>query len=242
MMAEPKQRLMRKLIPPGTIDFDGSTSYVVNGGGWEIVNALSATGGASTWAVWRGYIDLSGFVEQQETLFTINPSFQESGDFDYITTRPQGSLQIWDMITQEYITNESFNGALGGSGMWIPPGMMSTGDPSIGPNTGAPYELEDVHYGLARTFQYGPQTSFGTSPFHPLQTRSSSWGVGSATAGQKLYLTRAIHLTSAFTAEPLNEGNIPATAVVIPSVIMKEPDLHYIERLRRSYVVAATVD
>lgn len=240
-MVEPKERLLRKLIEPCTIGVEGS-SFTVNdetGGGWQLVEATNSLGNPTYWAVWRGYFDLSGIVEGQETLFTINPSFQEASDFDYVTTRVQGALQIWDMITQEYITDDTFNGLLSGSGFWIPPGMMSSGTT---PTTGAAYELEDIHYGRARTFQYGPQTTFGTSPFHPIMTRSSSWGVGSATAGSKLYITRAIHLSSAFTPEPLNEGGIPATAVVIPAVIVEEPDLMYIERLRRSYVVQATVD
>jgi len=240
-MVNPKERLLRKLIEPCKITVDGS-SYTVNeetGGGWQLVEASDSLGNPTHWAVWRGYFDLSGVVEGQETLFTINPSFQEACDYDYITTRVTGALQIWDMITQEYITDDSFDGVLSLSGNWIPPGMMASG---VSPDTGAPYELEDVHYGRARTFQYGPQTTFGTSPFHPMLTRTSSWGVGSATAGSKLYITRAVHLTSAWAPDILNTGTIPATAVVIPAVIVKEPDLHYIERLRRSYVVQPTVD
>lgn len=237
----PKERLIRKLIPPGVIDVSG-TSFVTGGGGWEIVSATNSVGNPDFWAVWRSYFDLSGIVEAQETLFTVGPVFQEATDWDYVTTRTQGALQVWDMVTQEYITDASFDGALGGSGMWIPPGMMSTDDNTLGPNTGAAYDLQDVHYGNVRTLQYGPVTSLGVSPFHPLPSHNTTWGTGSATAGQKLYITRAIHLSSALTAEPLNEINAPPTAVVIPCLIMKEPDLHYIERLRRSYVVQPTVD
>lgn len=239
---EPKERLLRKLIEPAQIDVDGSSFVVEGGGSWKIVNALASTGAPTTWAVWRGYFDLSGIVEQEETLFTVGPVFQEATDWDYVTNNLTGAIQVYDMITQEYITDESFNGVTAGSGMWIPPGMMSSNDPSIGPNTGAGYDLQDVHYGNARTFQYGPLTSLGVSPFHPLMSRSTAWGTGSATAGQKLYITRAIHLESALRTEPLNELNTPPTAVVIPTLIVKETDLKYIERLRRSYVVAPTVD
>ena len=103
-------------------------------------------------------------------------------------------------------------------------------------------ELQDIHYGNARSMSYGPTTALGTSPFHPILHRSVSWGVGSATAGQKLYITRAIHLDSALSPDQSNEISSPPTAVVIPTLIVKEPDLHYIDRLRRSYVIQPTVD
>jgi len=103
--------------------------------------------------------------------------------------------------------------------------------------------LEDIHYGNARSFQYGAVTSLaGASPFLPNQTRSSSWGVGSATAGQKLYITRAIHISSALAPSLEDSIRSPATAVVTPALIAKETDLRYIERLRRSYVVQGSVD
>jgi len=238
----PKERLLRKLIPPCIVDVSGSNYTVAGGGGWKLLQTTSATGSPNFWAIWRGYFDLSGIVEQQETLFTVGPIFQEATDWDFVTSNSIGAIQTWDMITQEYLIDSTFDGALGGSGMWIPPGMMSTSDPGLGPNTGAPYDLQDVHYGNARTFQYGPVTSLGVSPFHPLMSRTTAWGTGSATAGEKLYITRAIYISGALAAEPLNELNSPPTAVVIPCLILKEPDLHYIERLRRSYVVQPTVD
>jgi len=237
---EPKERLLRKLIPHARIDVDGSEYIFASGAGsgWEIITATNSVGNPTRWAVWRSYFDLSGIVEQQETLFTVGPVFQEACDWDYITSNPQGALQVWDMVTQEYITDATFDGVFGGSGMWVAPGMMGGGDLPIG----AAYELQDVHYGNARSMSYGPQTSLGTSPFHPILHRSVNWGVGAATAGQKLYITRAIHIESALATEPSNEISSPPTAVVIPTLILKEPDLHYIERLRRSYVVQGVVD
>jgi len=237
-----KERLLRKLIPPGVFQIDGSSYTVAGGGGWKLVTAFDSEGNATRWAVWRGYFDLSGIVEQQETLWTVNPMFQEGADWNYTTTDPIGALVIYDLITQEYITDATFNGVLPNSGMWIAPGMMSTSDDSLGPNTGAPYELQDVHFGTSRTKQLGSLTTLGVSPYLPSTTNVSSWGVGSATAGQKLYITRAIHLESAMGTEPGNEIISPPTAVVVPVLIAKETDLRYIERLRRSYVVQATVD
>lgn len=236
-----KERLLRKLIPPGVIGVDGSAFTVSSGGGWDLLVATDALGTNSHWAVWRGYFDLSGIVEQQETLFTVNPMFQEGADWNFSTTDPVGALVIYDMITQEYITDATFDGAAG-SGMWIPPGMMSMSDLSEGPNTGAPYELEDVHFGASRTKQLGATTTLGVSPFLPSTTNATAWGTGSATAGQKLYITRAIALDSAIAPEPGNQILCPPTAVVVPVLIAKETDLRYIERLRRSYVVQATVD
>jgi len=242
-----KERLLRKFIPPVVIGVSGS-DFTVTGSNWELVPATDSDGNPTFWAVWRGYFDLSGIVIDQATLFTVNPMFQEGCDWNYTSSLATGALQAWDMITQEFITDATFDGVLAGSGNWIPPGLMG-GHSTVGATvrTGAPYELEDIHYGNARSFQFGAVTQLGTSPFLPNQTRSASWGVGSATAGQKLYVTRAIHISSALEASdapppaPPNTINSPPTAVVVPAIIAEETDLRYIERLRRSYVLQEEV-
>jgi len=236
MVEEVKERLLRKFIQPCSVSVEGST-FEVTGGGWQIITATDSAGNPTYWAVWRGYYDLSGFVREQETLFTVNPMFQEGCDWNYVSTLAGGALQVWDMITQEYLTDATFDGPVANSGNWVAPGL--TGETDL---VGAPYDLEDIHYGNCRSFQYGAVTSLGASPFLPNQTRSSNWGVGSATAGQKLYITRAIHLSSALNPAPSDSIRSPATSVVVPALIAKETDLRYIERLRRSYVIQPTVD
>jgi len=237
-----KERLLRKFIPPLYAVFDGASSFTTNGGGWKLVTAEDTAGNPTLWAVWRGYFDLSGIVADQATLFTVNPAFQEGCDWNYSTSLATGALQVWDIISQEYVTDDTFDGVEPGSGNWIPPGLTG-GEASFGSiRVGDSYELEDIHYGNARSFQYGGVTALGTSPFLPNQTRSSGWGVGSATAGQKLYICRAIHLSSALSAAPGNYIRTPPTAIVVPALIAEETDLRYIERLRRSYVTAPTVD
>jgi len=237
-----KERLLRQFIPPLDVAGEDPSGFTVGGGGWTLLVAEDSTGGPTSWAVFRSYFDLSGIVVEQETLFTVNPMFQEGCDWNYTTTNALGVLQVWDMISQEYITDATFDGVVPLSGNWIPPGL-SGGEASFGlKRVGDSYELEDIHYGNARSFQFAPSAVGDTAPFLPNQTRSSSWGVGSATAGQKLYICRAIHLSSAL---DLAGGNIirsPPTAVVVPALIAKETDLRYIERLRRSYVIAPTVD
>jgi len=244
-----KERLLRKFIPPVTIAVEEPDVFTTSGAGWEIITATDSENNPTYWAVFRSYFDLSGIVEKQETLFTVNPMFQEGCDWNFITEDPLGALQVWDLLTQEYITDATFDGVIPTSGNWVAPGL-SGGSALVGLiRVGAPYELEDIHYGNARSFQYGPLTSAGVgfSQYLPNQTRSSSWGVGSATAGQKLYITRAIHISSALadtppSVQPLNQIVSPPTAVVVPSLITQETDLRYIERLRRSYVVQGTVD
>jgi len=239
-----QERLLRKFIPPVFIETDLSTAWTVTGDGWETLTAEDSTGNPTYWAVFRSWFDLAGIASEMNTLFTVNPIFQEGCDWNYTTTNPAGALQVWDMLTQEFITDATFDGVVPGSGNWIAPGLTGGAtEVVLGQiRTGAPYELEDVHYGNARSFQYGATTGLGASPFLPNQTRSSSWGVGSATAGQKLYITRAIHLSSALAAQPENTIRSPPTAIVVPALIAEETDLRYIERLRRSYVVQATVD
>jgi len=237
-----KERLLRQFIPPLIVGVDGS-DFTVGGGGWAVLEAEDSEGNPTYWAIYRNYFDLSGIVVDQATVFTVGPMFQEGCDWNYITTNPIGVLQVWDILSQEYITDATFDGVVPTSGNWIPPGL-SGGESQFGViRVGAAYELEDIHYGNARSFQFSPSAPGDAVPFLPNQTRSSSWGVGSATAGQKLYITRAIHISSALAPEALsNEIRSPATAVVVPALIAKETDLRYIERLRRSYVVQATVD
>jgi len=228
-----KERLLRQFIPPVVVGVEGSSFTNITGGGWRIVNAVDTDGNPTYWAVYRTYFDLSGIVIDQATLFTVNPMFQEGCDWNYTTSLATGALQVWDLITQEYIDDDTFDGVLAGSGNWIAPGLTS-GKSTLGSIR--------VHYGNARSFQYGAITALGGSPFLPNQTRSSSWGAGSASAGQKLYVTRAFHLSSALNPELGNEIVSPPTAVVVPALIAKETDLRYIERLRRSYVVQGVVD
>jgi len=239
-----KERLLRQFIPPLIIEVDGS-EFAVGGGGWDILTAEDSEGNPTYWAIYRNYFDLSGIVVDQATLFTIKPMFQEGCDWNYVTTNIIGALQVWDILSQEYITDATFDGVVPLSGNWIPPGL-SAGESQFGViRVGDAYELEDIHYGNARSFQPGAITLIGgvnAVPFLPNQTRSSSWGVGSATAGQKLYVTRAIHISSALEPELGNQIRSPATAVVVPALIAKETDLRYIERLRRSYVVQGSVD
>jgi len=237
-----KERLLRQFIPPVVVGVE-ATSFTVGGGGWELITAEDSVGDPTYWAVWRSYFDLSGIVEQQETLFTVNPMFQEGCDWNVTTSNPQGAMQVWDILCQESISSSTFDGVVPASGNWIPPGLMG-GVSSTGLiRAGDAYELEDIHYGNARSFQFAPfQEGIDRAPFLPNLTRSSSWGVGSATAGQKLYICRAIHLSSALYPMEDNEIRSPPTAVVVPALIAKESDLRYIERLRRSYVVQGSVD
>jgi len=249
-----KERLLRKFIPPVNVSVDESTAFEVTGDGWELITAENSEGNPTYWAVFRSWFDLSGISAEMETLFTVNPMFQEGCDWNFITEDPLGALQVWDILSQEYITDGTFDGVIPESGNWIAPGLTGGAQASIlgTIRTGAAYELEDIHYGNARSFQYGPviTTSGGISgsQYLPNQTRSSSWGVGAATAGQKLYITRALHISSALAANApgpagdLNQIRSPPTAIVVPALIAQETDLRYIERLRRSYVVQATVD
>jgi len=241
-MAKAKERILRKFVSPVAIDVEGSI-FTVTGADWKLVTATDSEDNPTYWAVWREYFDLSGIVVDQGTLFTVGPMFQEGCDWNYSTSLATGALQVWDMITQEYITDDTFDGVIAGSGNWIPPGLVGGISSPTTLRTGAPYELQDVHYGNARSFQYGAMTALGASPFLPNQTRSTLWGTGTATAGQKLYVTRAIHISSALDINPVgNSIRSPSTAVVVPSIIAEETDLRYIERLRRSYVVQPTVD
>jgi len=106
-----KERLLRQFIPPVVVGVDGS-DFTTSGGGWSVITATDSAGNPTYWAVFRDYFDLSGIVVEQETLFTVNPMFQEGCDWNYTTTNTDGALQVWDLLTQEYITDATFDGVV----------------------------------------------------------------------------------------------------------------------------------
>lgn len=219
-MAEPKEigtRLLRKLIGYGELTTDaGGEPDGHRGSDW-----VPVTDGTVTWFLWRGYFDLSGMTVEQQTLFMLGVVFQESDTFILTNAQAAGSLRVYDIVSKRFIDDDSFNVAhMGGpfGNTWFAPGME-----------GSAYDLEEICYGRYR--QFAPDTAI---PGGLIQVQDASWGTGTATAGSRLYITRAIFVTGMTTSGLITS---PPTAVVIPGTIALEEDLQFMERLRRSYVI-----
>lgn len=216
------QRLLRKQIPffsafPLEGDIDWAIQY--QGGNWEIiVNDLGVN-----YAVWRGFFDIAGLNSDQITTFVSGVGWQESeewimgppGSFD----RPR--IKTWDIVSKDYIIDSALDrhGPGSAAGTWFAPGFA-----------GSNYNLEEIFAGRYRHLDFSTTITAGFN-----QTYEQLWGAGEATAGDRIHITRIVTLTGLATY-PMEAIVVPAQNVVVPSTLVTEKDLVYIERLRRSYV------
>jgi len=213
-------RDLRKLIPPAYLGLDSESSWTVNLlNGWEIYDNDTGT----QWALYRTYVDIVGWSKDDITAFTQGAAFQEAERWVATLGGVIPLLNTWDMVSVNKISDSAFNAnrffGIGAPYNWEAPGMI-----------GSSYNLEEILAGRYRCFAESSDVTATA------QTNLQVWGAGDATAGDRIHITRAI-LLEATTVYP-GSLFVPSMAVVIPTVLVKEPDLVYMERLRRSYVLA----
>ena len=212
-------RDLRKLIPPTYVITDAEdnwTNSLLNG--WEIYTNDQGV----QWALYRTYVDIVGWAKDDVTAFTQGAAFQEAERWTATLGGTIPLLNTWDIVSVNYIGDSAFDSnrffGLGAPYNWEAPGM-----------SGSSYNLEEILAGRYRSFAESSDVTATA------QTNLQVWGAGDATAGDRIYITRAILLS--FTTVYPGSIFIPSMAVVIPTVLVKEKDLVYMERLRRSYVL-----
>ena len=217
-------RLLRKLIPGmfvGT-DSDGNPTVIAGNpvnspASWQIVNV-----GAIQWVVWRGYFDLAGISSEQLTTAVLGASLQESASFSMGNPDVGGSIRCYDILSKQKILDSAFDDDKFSDpvlGTWCAPGFLESDD-----------DLEDILFGSYRRFAPDTNITAGT-----IKIDQTSWGSGSATAGDKIHITRAIPMTGMTSGGAMT---VPSAAYVVPVSYVDEKDLVYLERLRRSYALA----
>ena len=134
-----------------------------------------------------------------------------------------GQGKEWCILSKSYIGDDAFSARNHSILLttWFAPGML-----------GSNYNLEEIFTGRYREFSHDTQT-----PYTGMITHQSEWGSGDATAGDKLYITIALR-GFAFTQTGNGSITYPPTSVIVPASLAEEKDLQYLERLRRSYVLA----
>lgn len=216
-------KLLRKQIPQCIITpvSEGLFSIAEQGGGWELVTSADGT----VFAIWRGYFDLAGWNSEQLSAFIEGVGWQEAQEWSAspLNVTNTARIRTWDMLTKGYLPNEILDNqaALPLLGYWYPPGF-----------SGSNYDLEEIFAGRFRTFDLSSVLSGGWT-----QSNEQLWGCGDATAGDKLYITRIVYLSN---VQQDDDGIIviPPQDVISNAIVVDEKDLVYIERLRRSYVLA----
>lgn len=227
------KHLLREIIPACHLVNDGATPYTYQfgpsgrGSGWEIIN----NGSLNAMLVWRGSFDLSGYVLDDLTTFVLGVDFQEANTHLAGNLESTGAVHNWRMLTTRFVGNDDFSPSNFTTAftMYNAPGMIAS-----------TMNLGDVFSGRYR--QLTPDTSVSGLL---VQTNAQSWGVGDATAAARIHITYAYLLAgNVATPDPPNISTlvVPPQAIAVPILVTKEPDLNYIERLRRSYVLGTSIN
>ena len=154
------------------------------------------------------YIDLAGLTVDHLTLVPIAGTVQEGTGF---THEAAGSfVQVWDIISSQPLPDDFTFANV--------PGFSSSVD-----------DWSAIIFGQNRIYAVDTTVAAFLRLMH-----TSSFGSGTPTATDRLYLTRHV----VFTVPPPAQGDsisVPASRFVIACNVVEEHDLVHMERLRQSF-------
>ena len=214
-------RLLRKLIPDVYATQTDGMWTLAYANGWEVVNPDAVAG--LGYVVYRTYFDVAGWSKEQLSAFIQGAGFQQA-ETVYMNVPSDGIGKEWCILSKARIGDEAFDQAhhdLVIGNTWHAPGM-----------SGSNYNLEEIFTGRYREFSYDLNT-----PYSGNLSGQFIWGAGDATAGDKIHITIALRIIQGVSPESVSIS-YPPTSVIVPAVLADEKDLVYMERLRRSYVLA----
>jgi len=213
-MAEPTPRKLFKQVGATNLgfDFDSSLDYYAKNG-WEIIwNTMP-------YAINRSYVDLAGYTQQDLTTFIQGVDFQIETLIRSLTT---GIIEVTflDILSTRRLTQAELSD-------WAIPGV--TGDvPGFLDNT---VDLQEIIYGERTTLAQNANIPSLVGAKYVILDRET-FGSGNASAADRLHWSRVYWFNGSGANEVIM---IPAANLVAQAITVKEKDLVYIERLRRSY-------
>lgn len=167
------------------------------------------------------YYDLSGYELDDLTLLPIEARVQDPGLYNYNGT--DDIMFVYDIYTQERMSENDMrlikenNIALN---KYSAPGLAE-----------GPQDREQIVFGLCRVFaRNGNITGL---PSLMLNIRTTRFGSGNPTAVQKLWCYRIVMMNTTPTVGEVVV--VPAATQVLIGNIVKEKELPYMMRLKRSY-------
>lgn len=207
-----REHQLMKQVPLATISYSEdfpSVPSTIDGEGWEI----NQVGGTYAVGYWQGYIDLAGWSREDLTMFTQAVDIQKS----FLTRNNgiPGSLPVVkeiDILSSRKLTEAEI--------------LQTSTLPGFEGNT---VDLMQVIYGLRRTLVQNANIAR-----EYVTADVETFGSGNPTAMDKLHWTRIIQIQI---AGPAADLFVYPTNLVVAAVTVKEEDLVWIERLRRSYVL-----
>ena len=212
------ERRLAALHPKLDATNDGAVWSNLNG--WTVLDAVGTRFGHET------QIDLSGYAIDSLTFFPQAIGLQDPGI--YVFSNGPGAvfagLQVLDIVTSvpmdlDQVANIQVQG--------IGPGML-----------GSKHEFETLVFGMYRFFTANTNIPY---PGYQQLERSQRFDSGEPNASDKLYCYRII---TALTSGPFEISayiKAPATRQLIGGMMSAEPELVYMQRLKRSYELANQV-
>tara|TARA_X000001036_G_C20594148_1_gene772141 strand:- start:45 stop:707 length:663 start_codon:yes stop_codon:yes gene_type:complete len=203
-------RVMNLAIPSTLVTNPAGTFVATNG--WEVL--------ANNVVYYENYFDLSAYELDDLTVVPTALTLQDG--LPYYSTGPQPDLQLatFDIISQERLSMQEVYDNY----------TASNGYPS------SPTSTQDWTQLLMCNFRLQTlQTDFQSATLL-LPATGGALGSGEATAVQKLWVYRIL-IPVTFDTDGLGLS-IPATRFVAATEVIKEDELPYMMRLKRSYELA----
>jgi len=217
-MTKPKAHQLYKQAPPIGVTVGITSNVLTNiiSPEWQYMKQMP-NGETYQAYVYRSYIDLSGWTQQDLTTFTTGVDIQKDRGPLAVAPGDMTCPIIWefDILTTRKIRDDELILKVAGT------------TPGFHPST---VDLMSVIYGEQTT--YAQNTNI---PGTYIKTSSSTWGSGNPTASEKLHWTRIYVTTFSSVTDETGGFNAYATNLVVQAATMEEKDLVYMERLRRSY-------
>jgi len=220
-------RRLAAMHPSLTLTYAGGTTWSPSLGttasGWTQLGANPA------W-IHETQIDLSGYALQRMTFFPTAVGIQDPGVYRMLpgAVATTSSLYMLDLITSTPIEDPTAT--------LITEQLLKNQGPGM---FGSDETFETILYGQFRAF--AENSTIKIPNFQQLQ-RSQRFESGEPTAADKLYCYRIVTIVADGAYDPnISYISLPAARQLIAGRIDEEPELVYMQRLKRSYELANQV-
>lgn len=210
-------RLLRETIDGGIFSLVEGDEYASIG--WS--GYIQAEDASSYYKLFFGYFDLSGYTVEQKTLFIQNVLFQNVGN-NYLGNMQAGfGVDECRIVSTVPLDQTDFTTATLDGGWNIP------GHPE------SDFSMQQIIRGSMLQYHLDQGAVVGGV------SQQSSWGLGDATAADKLYYARVFRYSRTIVGGLANyKATFSPMVVAVAGMVVEEPDLEYIMRLKRSIDLA----
>ena len=209
---------LKSLCPPVTCTFGELGAITLSAGSWQ-----HSTGAASgvAYLFWEGGIDLGAYSLKDLTWVTTQKDIQEPGNFILNYAAPQRLEFI------EFVSNTPFNRDR--MDLIFDDWQISEAVPGM---MDSRVNFQNIIDGRWR--QFSPDTTLPAAS--ALTLKSSGFGSCEPTASDNLYSYCMVKFSDVSTIEADDTIFIPGRRFLLGGAAVKESELEYVMRLRRSYV------